>query len=187
MNLKDLLAISGESGLFRFVAQGRNAIIVEHLDTGKRQTASSTARVSSLEDISIFTDSEEIKLSLVFDRIWDKERGGTAPDPKKASPDILDSYFSEVVPEYDKERVYPSDIKKVLMWYNTLHRLNLLVKEEESAEKDPEQETHRPETKAETPPEPKRPVKVPEKKKTVKKATVTPAKKRMTTAPRKQG
>jgi hypothetical protein len=69
MNLKDLLAISGESGLFRFLAQGRNAIIVEHLETGKRQTASSSAKVSSLEDIAIFTDGEEIKLSIVFDRI----------------------------------------------------------------------------------------------------------------------
>jgi hypothetical protein len=88
MNLKDILAISGESGLFRFLAQGRNAIIVEHLETGKRQTASASAKVSSLEEIAIFTNGEEIKLSIVFDRIWDKENGGPAIGAKSSSSEI---------------------------------------------------------------------------------------------------
>jgi hypothetical protein len=130
MNLKDIIAISGEGGLFRFLAQGRNAIIVEHLETGKRQTASATARVSSLEDIAIFTTDEDLKLSVVFDRIWEKESGGSAIDTKLPSA-TLTAYFEGVVPEYDRNRVYISDIKKVLAWYNIMQKLNLLVKEEE--------------------------------------------------------
>jgi hypothetical protein len=130
MNLKDIIAISGEGGLFRFLAQGRNAIIVEHLETGKRQTASATARVSSLEDIAIFTTDEDLKLSVVFDRIWEKESGGSAIDVKLPSASLT-AYFEGIVPEYDRNRVYISDIKKVLAWYNIMHKLNLLVKEEE--------------------------------------------------------
>lgn len=131
MNLKDIIAISGEGGLFRFLAQGRNAIIVEHLETGKRQTASATARVSSLEDIAIFTTDEDLKLSAVFDRIWDKENGGAAIDVKQPSASLT-TYFESIVPEYDRNRVYISDIKKVLAWYNLMQKLNLLVKEEET-------------------------------------------------------
>lgn len=132
MNLKDIIAISGEGGLFRFLAQGRNAIIVEHLETGKRQTASANARVSSLEDIAIFTTDEDLKLSVVFDRIWEKESGGPAIDVKLPTASLT-AYFESVVPEYDRNRVYISDIKKVLAWYNIMHKLNLLVKEEEPA------------------------------------------------------
>ena len=82
MVLKDIISVSGESGLFRFLAQGRNAIIVEHLDTGKRQTVSASAKVSSLEEIAVFTDGEELKLSIVFDRMWDKTDVNPVPDPK---------------------------------------------------------------------------------------------------------
>jgi hypothetical protein len=141
MKLKDYLAISGEHGLFKFIAQGRNAIIVEHLETGKRSTAHGSAKVSSLEDISIFTETEDLPLSTVFDKIFGKENGGAAPD-SKSDNNILKDYFATVLPEYDKERVYPSDIRKVIMWYNTLHELKLLVKEdpEESKEKEAEGE-----------------------------------------------
>jgi hypothetical protein len=136
MKLKDYLAISGEHGLFKFIAQGRNAIIVEHLETGKRSSAHGSAKVSTLEDISIFTETEDLSLSKVFDKISEKENGGPAPDPKSDN-EVLKAYFSTVLPEYDKERVYPSDIRKVILWYNTLHNLNLLVKDdpEEAAEK----------------------------------------------------
>jgi hypothetical protein len=143
MILKDFLAISGEHGLFKFIAQGRNAIIVEHLETGKRSTAHSSAKVSSLDDISIFTESEDLSLGKVFDKIFEKENGGVAID--STSPvEKLKSYFEEVLPEYDRNRVYLSDIKKVILWYNTLHRLNLLIKdvpessEESKVEPEPE-------------------------------------------------
>jgi hypothetical protein len=119
MNLKDYLAISGEHGLFKFIAQGRNAIIVEHLGTGKRSSAYGSAKVSSLEDISVFTETEDLLLSKVFDRIFEKENGGPTADPK-SNDEKLRNYFAEVVPEYDKTRVYTSDIRKILTWYNTL-------------------------------------------------------------------
>jgi hypothetical protein len=135
MKLKDYLAISGEHGLFKFIAQGRNAIIVEHLETGRRSSAHGSAKVSTLEDISIFTETEDLPLSKVFDKIFEKENGGAAPEAKSDN-NILKDYFSAVLPEYDKERVYPSDIRKVIMWYNTLHNLNLLVKDDPEESKE---------------------------------------------------
>jgi hypothetical protein len=130
MNLKDILAISGESTLFKFIAQGKNAVIVENLETGRRISAGATAKVSALEEISIFTTGEDMPLGKVLDKLWEKENGGetlshTLPD------NDLKKYFGEAFPEYDKDRVYTSDIRKVLHWYNILHKLNLLVKEEE--------------------------------------------------------
>ena len=129
MILKDILAISGEQGLFRFVAQGKNAIIVENIETGKRSSAFSSAKVSSLEDISIFTDTEDLPLGKVFDMIFEKESGGPAIDSKSDS-EKLKKYFEEIFDDYSKEKVYLSDIKKVVLWYNLLHKKNLLVKEE---------------------------------------------------------
>ena len=154
MILKDFLSISGEHGLFKFIAQARNAMIVEHLETGKRSTAYSSAKVSSLEDISVFTESEDLNLAKVFDKIFEKENGGPAIDAK--SPvDKLKSYFGEVLPEYDKNRVYVSDIKKIILWYNILQKLNLLVKDEpvsadgSKSESDAETETaKKPKTKS---------------------------------------
>jgi len=96
MKLKDFMSISGEHGLYKFIAQGRNAIIVEHLETGKRTTAHTSAKVSSLEDISIFTETEDLPLSKVFDRIFEKENGGAAPD-YKSEPEVLKTYFREIV------------------------------------------------------------------------------------------
>jgi hypothetical protein len=129
MVLKDILSISGESGLFRFIAQGKNAIIVEHLESKKRSSAFASAKVSSLDEISVFTEKEDISLSRVFDMIHDKENGGPAID-FKSDPEKLKQWFSGILPEYDRERVYVSDIKKIAHWYNILHELKLLVKEE---------------------------------------------------------
>jgi len=129
MILKDILAISGQPGLFRFIAQGKNAIIVEHLETKKRSSAFSSAKVSSLDEISIFTEKEDMPLGKVFDLIFEKEKGGPAVDPKSEN-DKLKAYFTEVLPEYSRERVYTSDIRKVVHWYNILQKLNLLVREE---------------------------------------------------------
>src|SRR5664279_2577052 len=136
MILKDILSISGEPGLFKFIAQGKNAIIVEHLETKKRSSAYSSAKVSSFEDIAIFTEKEDMPLGKVFDLIFEKENGGLAID-SKSEPEKLRSWFEGILPEYSKDKVYTSDIKKLASWYNLLHNLNLLVKEEpESAEKE---------------------------------------------------
>ncbi|HOF21649.1 MAG TPA: DUF5606 domain-containing protein [Bacteroidales bacterium] len=129
MLLKDLMAIPGQPGLFRFIAQGKNAIIVEHLETRKRSTVFSSARASSLEEISVFTENEDLPLGKVFDKIHEKENGGPAID-HKSDPEKLRSWFGEILPDYNRERVYVSDIKKIIQWYNTLHKLDLLVREE---------------------------------------------------------
>jgi hypothetical protein len=129
MILKDILAISGEPGLFKFIAQGKNAIIVEHLETKNRSSAYGSAKVSSLEDIAIFTDKEDLPLGKVFDLIYEKESGGPAID-SKAESGKLKAWFEGILPEYSKDKVYTSDIKKVAQWYNILHKLNLLIKEE---------------------------------------------------------
>jgi hypothetical protein len=129
MVLKDILAISGESGLFKFIAQGKNAIIVEHIETGKRSSAFSSAKVSSLEDISVFTEKEDLPLGKVFDKIYEKESGGPAID-SKAETEKLKKYFEEIIPDYSREKVYASDIKKIILWYNLLQKKEMLVKEE---------------------------------------------------------
>ena len=129
MILKDILSISGEPGLFKFIAQGKNAIIVEHLETKKRSTAYGSAKVSSLEDIAIFTEKEDLPLGKVFDLIHEKENGGPTIDSKSETAK-LKIWFEDILPEYSKDKVYASDIKKVAQWYNILQNLNLLVKEE---------------------------------------------------------
>jgi hypothetical protein len=133
MVLKDILAISGEPGLFRFIAQGKNAIIIEHLETKKRSSAYGSAKVSSLEDIAIFTEKEDLPLGKVFDLIHEKENGGVAIDSKADSAN-LKKWFEEILPDYSRDKVYVSDIKKVAQWYNILHNLGLLVKEEAPSE-----------------------------------------------------
>ena len=133
MVLKDLLAIAGSPGLYKFIAQGKNAVIVEHLETGKRTSAHGTARVSSLEDVAVFTDSEEVPLAEVFDKIYEKENGAESIN-HKSSPEELKNYFNELIPEYDRERVYVSDMKKIIQWYNILHSHDMLVKEDKKSE-----------------------------------------------------
>ncbi len=146
MVLKDILAISGEPGLFKFLAQGKNAIIVEHLETKKRSSAFSNQKVSTLEEISIFTSKEDTPLGKVFDLVFEKQNGGPAID-YKSDPEKLKAWFTEVLPEYDRERVYVSDIKKLIHWYNILHSLNLLVKEEPEKKEEPAAEPVAPEKK----------------------------------------
>ena len=154
MILKDIIAISGEPGLFRFIAQGKNSLIVEHLETKKRSSTFGSAKVSSLEDIAIFTDKEDIPLAKVFDLVYDKENGGPAVDGK-IDGNKLKTWFEEVLPDYDKNKVYTSDIKKVAIWYNILHKLDLLVKEEPES-KPAEEEVSRPEKPATTAPKKKK-------------------------------
>lgn len=134
--LKGLLAISGQRGLFKMVSQAKNSIIVESLLDGKRIPAYATSRISALEDISIYTEDEDVKLEDVFKAIYEKENGGKAIDPKSSGNELKD-YFEEILPLYDRERVYVSDIKKVLSWYNVLIENNLFdpnASEEETEE-----------------------------------------------------
>lgn len=138
IKLKDILSISGKGGLYKFVAQARNGIVVESIEDHKRHVAPSTARVSSLEDIAIFTEEEEVPLSDVFYRIHETS-GGEETLSHKASSEELTQAFQELVPDYDQERVYLSDIRKVFQWYNQLQKFQLLEIVDKDEEKDKEQ------------------------------------------------
>jgi ribosomal protein L24 len=136
IQLKDILSISGKGGLYKFVAQARNGIVVESIEDQKRHVAPATARVSSLEEIAIFTREEEVPLSDVFFKIHETSEGKESLS-HKASAAELKAFFEELLPDYDEDRVYISDIKKVFQWYNQLQRHDLLEvvdKEEEGAD-----------------------------------------------------
>ena len=137
--LKGILAISGQSGLFKVLSEGKNNVIVESLLTGKRSTVYTDAKMSALEDIAIFTTQEDLPLRKVFKKISDKENGGKAIDVKN-SPEELKKYFGEVLPDYDKEKVYFSDIKKVISWYNLLQAKGLLDLEDDKEEEKEDKE-----------------------------------------------
>ena len=147
MDLKDYLTISGQSGLFKMVSQGKNAVIVEHLSTKKRMPAYASHRISGLEDIALFTDGDELPLKDVFTRIFKHLDGKTVDAPKKMSADEIKTFFADVIPEYDRDRVYVSDMKKTLQWYNELSELNLITLEEET-EAEAEETTAKTDAKA---------------------------------------
>ncbi|MCP9611841.1 DUF5606 family protein [Coprobacter tertius] len=118
--LKKILSISGKPGLYKLVSQGKNMLIVESLLTGKRVPAYAHDKVISLGDIAIFTENGEKPLGEVMESIKEKENGGVASVDLKGGDQVLRSYFGEILPDFDKERVYTTDIKKLLGWYNTL-------------------------------------------------------------------
>ena len=135
MNLKDILSITGKPGLFKTVAQAKNGVIVESISDGKRFQVFDNDKISSLEEISIFTNADDLPLKGVIKRIYDKENGAVAADPK-SDDKAMREYFASVVPEYDQERVYVSHIRKILAWYNLLNSHQLIVWDDEPAETD---------------------------------------------------
>ena len=146
MDLSKILSISGKPGLFKMLAQTKNGMVVESLLDGKRFTAFSHERISTLEEISIYTDDEDMPLKDVLKAIYEKQNGEAALS-HKSEGDELKSFFEKAVPDYDKENVYVSDIKKVINWYNSLHEHKLLDFTEEELEK---KEEDKEEKKAET-------------------------------------
>jgi len=133
MDLSGIISISGQPGLFKVVAQSKNGLIVESLIDKKRIPAYSNYKISALEDISVFTTGEDMPLSEVFQKIYDKENAGAAIDHKSNDAE-LKKYFSEALPEYDEDRVYISDIRKMLNWYNLLHKNDMLKAKKEESE-----------------------------------------------------
>jgi len=125
--LKGILAISGQPGLFKMVTEAKNSIIVESLLTGKRMPAYSTSKISALADISVFTVIGEAQLKELFKNI---KESGKMVNPKATANEIK-SFFEEILPDYDKDRVYVSDMKKIFQWYQLLSDLNLLIDDEE--------------------------------------------------------
>lgn len=119
MELKDILAISGQPGLYRYVAQSHTGVIVESLLDNKRSNVSATSRVSALTEISMFTEGEDIALADVFTKMYAYTEGKQAISHKESN-DRLKEFFGAVLPDYDKERVHVSDIKKAISWFNIL-------------------------------------------------------------------
>jgi hypothetical protein len=120
--LKTILSISGKPGLYKLISQGKNMLIVETVDAAKKRIpAYAYDKVISLADIAMYTDAEDIPLGQVLEAVKTKENGQvSAFDWKKASNDQLHAYFAEVLPNYDRDRVHASDIKKLVSWYNIL-------------------------------------------------------------------
>ncbi|EFB94050.1 MAG: DUF5606 domain-containing protein [Prevotella bivia] len=131
--LQTILSISGKPGLYKLVSRGNNNLIVEALDgTNKRQPVFATDRVTSLADIAMFTDSEDVPLGEVLAKVRDKEEGKVSSlNWRKASAKELQAYFAEVLPTFDRDRVHNSDIKKLIQWYNILIQAGVTDFEEE--------------------------------------------------------
>lgn len=125
--LETILAISGKPGLYKLVSRGNRNLIVETLDAQKKRfPAFSADKVISLADIAMYTDEKEVPLRQVLNSIKEKEGGKTASlDWHKASKDELYAYLCEVLPNCDKDRIYPTDVKKLIQWYNILIENNL--------------------------------------------------------------
>ncbi|MDR2843927.1 MAG: DUF5606 domain-containing protein [Candidatus Symbiothrix sp.] len=118
--LKEILSISGKPGLFKLILQGKNMFIAESLLDHKRGPVYMRDKVISLGDISIYTSEEEVPLATVLSSIKEKENGNAIEFDKSITPDALKTYFETILPQFDRERVYPSDIKKIMTWYNLL-------------------------------------------------------------------
>ena len=126
MNLEKILAISGKPGLYVLQVQTRTGFVAESLVDGKKITVNLKSNVSLLSEISIYTYEAEKPLSQIMQTIADKENKGQAISHKEDNETLI-AYFKEILPDYDDERVYPSDIKKVLNWYNMLQSKGLLI------------------------------------------------------------
>lgn len=116
--LKEILSISGKPGLYKLVSQAKGMLVVESLITGKRMPAYAHDKIMSLGDISIYTEGDDRPLSEVFETIKEKEGGKAVGITKGASIEEYRKYVESVIPDYDRDRVYPNDIKRIVDWYN---------------------------------------------------------------------
>ncbi len=139
-DLRKIMSIAGYPGLFLYLSQNKQGVIVESLLDRKRMCAGASMRITSLSDVAIYTDTEELPLREVFEKIKAKQNGAPAIDPK-SDANTLKAYFEEVVPQYDHERFYTSHMKKVLEWYNMLQTNDMLdFENEEEPEVEQEKE-----------------------------------------------
>ena len=136
MNLSEILAISGRPGLYKMVAQNKSGLIVESLEDDKRFPVYSTHQISALEEISIYTYEDDVPLAEVFEKMYSVLEGKPAMSPKSNKNDLM-AFFETVLPNYNQEQVYASDVKKLIQWYNLFHKygmLNFDDKKEEDSE-----------------------------------------------------
>ena len=144
MDFSKILSISGKPGLHKMVGESKNGLIVESLTDGKKFPAFSHERISSLKEISIYTETGDISLRDVLKKIKEIQDGKPVDNPKKANSSDLKALFEQFVPDYDKDAVYVSDIKKVFIWYNLLLEKDMLdftdddEKEDETSDEKPE-------------------------------------------------
>lgn len=169
MDFSHYFTITGKAGLFKFVGQTKTGIIVESLIDKKRLPAYNNQKIVSLDDISVFLVEEDIPLRDVMKKIYDKFEGKKAEIDLNADKNKMFLHFGEIIPEFDSDRVYPSDIKKIFQWYNQLVANDLIRYEEVVAEVETEQAE----------------VKKPAKKAAAKKET-QPADEAVTTEPKKK-
>ena len=133
MNLSGILAIGGKGGLFKMISSSKSGLIVEGLEDKKRLPVYSAHQISALEEISIYTYEDDIPLAEVFEKIHTHLDGKDIISPKSSKNDLL-SFFKEVLPYYNEEQVYASDVKKVVQWYKLLAKAGMLVFDEEKKE-----------------------------------------------------
>jgi hypothetical protein len=126
MSLDKVISISGKPGLYKLITQTRGGFVAESLVDKKRISVSIQNNLSVLSEIAIYTLTEEVPLRQVFQKIKKKENGGPTSVKPKDSKDTLEEYFFDVLPDYDEDRVYASDIKKVIQWYNLLQQHDML-------------------------------------------------------------
>ena len=134
MDLSGIISISGRPGLYKVIAQGKNNIIVEGIKDKKRFPAYSSDKISALEDISIYTLSEDKPLKEIFEAILTKIGNTEAPTHKEDIVTLQD-FLGDILPNYDEERVYPSDIKKLFQWYNILFKAGVIKEEKKEKPK----------------------------------------------------
>ncbi|MCE2612687.1 DUF5606 domain-containing protein [Flavobacteriaceae bacterium D16] len=143
MSLEKILSIGGKPGLFKLITQTRSGFVAESLLDGKRITVGIRGNVSMLSEIAVYTLEEELPLAKVFQKIKDKENGSKTAIGHKSDKLELEEYFFEVLPNYDEDRVYPSDIKKVIQWYNILHENGIMdFEDEEQADTSSEEDSN---------------------------------------------
>lgn len=140
MNLEGILAIGGKPGLYQLVAQSRGGVIVSSLLDEKRFPVTQASNVSALKDIAIYTYGEEVPLEEVFTKIAEKENYGKTISHKE-KPEAHRAYMLEILEDYDQERVYNSDLKKLFQWYNLLQEKGFITKEEEKQEEEKAEES----------------------------------------------
>ena len=134
MNLESIISITGKPGLYKVLSQIKNGLVVESLIDGKRMPVHSSDKVSALTDISIYTNDGDMPLSEIYDKIHEKTAGKPAID-HKSNPEELRSYLKEIVKDYDQDRVYNSDLKKLFQWFNLLAENGLLKPDEKDDKK----------------------------------------------------
>lgn len=147
MDLSKIITVAGKPGLYRVVAQGRQALIVESLIDGKRMPVHASVRVSSLEEISMFTTGDDVPLTDVLKKLYEIEKGKPSLDPKEDA-DKLFKKLGEALPEHDRERIYDSDVRKLFVWYGQLLKSGELEKKEEKKKEEEKEKSEEKGTKA---------------------------------------